>query len=349
MILLGSLASLAVVASAAGHPAAGLPVLREYQVRFDGTDKRQIGVDGTTPLPNSMYAMGASRSADGRYYSLTEGAALYVGDTANLATPPQLVTPVPTSPPAFYVLPPGLVRTTARFTPSGDLLTFTARSITDSPDGIVGHAPDAIYVVRSNGSDLHRVSRHGRSSTISSDGKTVAFVQGNWPHRSVYTVPVKGGTPRKIASGFAPVFAPRGNLLAYISSDNAVAIASAGGVGPRQILGHGVSGVVWSASGREIAWGGLKGGVLVAGAYDGWKVHHVLWPLKNGGGPIALSPDGKRLAYFCACDLRAPSGGIWTTNTTPGSPRYFVTADPGAATVLFENNTQLTYLADATP
>jgi len=94
---------------------------------------------------------------------------------------------------------------------------------------------------------------------VSPDGRTIAFdLLGD-----IYTMPIAGGTPRRISSGLAfdmqPRFSPNGQLIAFTSDrgggDN-IWVMNADGTGARQITRESfrlLNAPTWSPDGQYIA------------------------------------------------------------------------------------------------
>ena len=94
---------------------------------------------------------------------------------------------------------------------------------------------------------------------VSPDGRTIAFdLLGD-----IYTMPIAGGTPRRITSGLAfdmqPRFSPNGQMIAFTSDrgggDN-IWVMNADGTGARQITRENfrlLNAPTWSRDGQYIA------------------------------------------------------------------------------------------------
>ncbi len=199
-----------------------------------------------------------------------------------------------------------------------------------SPDGkyiLFAHTPnDSIYRVHADGAgepqQLAKVETATFLSSISPDGKRVAFAAGNpFTTMQVSTAPLEVTSEHPLlgkmepflrAAGFPmPAFSPDGRWLAYSSAETGtseiyvqpypgpggkVAISTGGGTFP-----------VWSPNARQLFFIAQKG-IMVAdfSATDNsfspgkprlWAPHPILF--NYGGGPFqtyALAPDGKRFA-----------------------------------------------------
>jgi serine/threonine-protein kinase len=202
-----------------------------------------------------------------------------------------------------------------------------------SPDGkyiLFGHMPnDSIYRVHADGAgepqQLAKVETATFPSSISPDGKRVAFVTGNpFTGMEISTAPFEDTAdhphlgkmePFLRAPGFPmPAFSPDGRWLAYSSSETGnseiyvqpypgpggkVAISSGGGDFP-----------IWSPKAHQLFFTGSGLRIMVTdySATDDaftpgkprlWAPHPIL--LNYGGGPFqpyALGPDGKRFAVM---------------------------------------------------
>jgi Tol biopolymer transport system component len=199
-----------------------------------------------------------------------------------------------------------------------------------SPDGkyiLFGHQPnDSIYRVHADGGgepqQLAKVETATFPSSISPDGKRVAFVTGNpFAGTEISTAPFEDTADHPLlgkmepflrAPGFPmPAFSPDGRWLAYSSAETGtaeiyvqpypgpggkVAISTGGGAFP-----------VWSPKTHQLFFISQRGIMVVDYTATGdsftpgkprrWAPHPIL--LNYGGGPFqpyALAPDGKRFA-----------------------------------------------------
>jgi len=200
------------------------------------------------------------------------------------------------------------------------------------PDGkyiLFAHQPNGgIYRVRADGAGVPQQLAKSETTTfpssISPDGKRVAFVAGNpFTAIQVSTAPLEGTADHPLlgkmepflrAAGFPmPAFSPDGRWLAYSSGETGtleiyvqpypgpggkVAISTGGGAFP-----------VWSGNGRQLFYVAQKGITVADYTATGdsftpgkprlWAPHPIL--LNYGGGPFqpyALAPDGKRFAVM---------------------------------------------------
>ncbi len=201
-----------------------------------------------------------------------------------------------------------------------------------SPDGkyiLFAHMPnDSVYRVHSDGAgdpqQLAKVETATFPSSITPDGKRVAFVTGNpFTGMEIFTAPFEDTPDHPLlgkmepflrAPGFPmPAFSPDGRWLAYSSSETGnseiyvrpypgpggkVAISSAGGGFP-----------IWSPKTHQLFFISQRG-IMVAdytatgdsftpGKPRPWSPRSIL--LNYGGGPFqpyALAPDGKRFAVM---------------------------------------------------
>jgi len=201
-----------------------------------------------------------------------------------------------------------------------------------SPDGkyiLFMHLPNnGIYRVRADGAaepqQLAKVESTTYPSSISPDGKRVAFAAGNpFTAMQVSTAPLEGTADHPLlgkaepflrASGFPmPAFSPDGRWLAYSSSETGnseICVQPYPGPGGKVAISSGGGGFpVWSPNTHQLFFIARRG-IMVAdytatgdsftpGKPRPWSSHPIL--LNYGGGPYqpyALAPDGKRFAVM---------------------------------------------------
>lgn len=112
-----------------------------------------------------------------------------------------------------------------RFSPDGTQLVFLRARGTDET------APSALFTVRLDGSDLHRLtpySLHVDQSDWSPDGKRIVFeayphVRGNGAYGDIFVIDAKGGRPLNLtqnpvgqAGSIDPVWSPDGRKLLFL-------------------------------------------------------------------------------------------------------------------------------------
>ncbi|HUL18197.1 MAG TPA: DPP IV N-terminal domain-containing protein, partial [Steroidobacteraceae bacterium] len=193
--------------------------------------------------------------------------------------------------------------------------------------------------------------------TFSPDGRTLVYVRGgdhdaNWPAEghlqpdptsspeqpvmTIWSVPVTGGTPRKLAPGDAPAISAR-DTLAYIRDDQIWSVPLAGGKPERLLFDRGKdSDLHWSPDGRRLAFVSARGdhaliGVFTPSAQPNSNPQPILYLAPSTG--LDSSPrwsfDGARIAF-----VRRPGAGgppepllhqiphpwaIWVASATDGS------------------------------
>jgi eukaryotic-like serine/threonine-protein kinase len=201
-----------------------------------------------------------------------------------------------------------------------------------SPDSayiLFAHLPNAgIYRVRADGSGepqrLAKVEGTTFLSSISPDGKRVAFATGNpFTAMQVSTAPLEGTADHPLlgkaepflrASGFPmPAFSPDGRWLAYASGETGtteIYVQPYPGPGAKVVVSTGGGGFpVWSPNRHQLFFIARRvimvadytatGDSFTPGTPRQWSPHPIL--PNYGGGPFqpyALAPDGKRFAVM---------------------------------------------------
>jgi imidazolonepropionase-like amidohydrolase/Tol biopolymer transport system component len=157
---------------------------------------------------------------------------------------------------------------------------------------------------------------------VSPDGKTIAFTLLG----DIYTMPINGGTPKRIADGLAwdvqPRFSPDGSRIAYTSDrgggDN-IWVMNTDGSDKRQVTKEDfrlLNQPTWSPDGRFIAAKKHFTTERSAGTGEIWLYH-----VSGGGGVQVVERANERLQKELGEPVFAPDGSAiyYTRNTTPGN------------------------------
>ncbi|GAA0769123.1 imidazolonepropionase-like amidohydrolase/Tol biopolymer transport system component [Erythromicrobium ramosum] len=157
---------------------------------------------------------------------------------------------------------------------------------------------------------------------VSPDGQTIAFTLLG----DIYTMPITGGTPKRIADGLAwdvqPRFSPDGSRIAFTSDrgggDN-IWVMNADGSDKRQVTKEDfrlLNQPTWSPDGRFIAAKKHFTTERSAGTGEIWLYH-----VSGGGGVQVVERANERLQKELGEPVFAPDGSAiyYTRNTTPGN------------------------------
>jgi len=157
---------------------------------------------------------------------------------------------------------------------------------------------------------------------VSPDGKTIAFTLLG----DIYTMPITGGTPKRIADGLAwdvqPRFSPDGSRIAFTSDrgggDN-IWVMNTHGSDKRQVTKEDfrlLNQPTWSPDGRFIAAKKHFTTERSAGTGEIWLYH-----VSGGGGVQVVERANERLQKELGEPVFAPDGSAiyYTRNTTPGN------------------------------
>ena len=157
---------------------------------------------------------------------------------------------------------------------------------------------------------------------VSPDGQTIAFTLLG----DIYTLPVSGGTPKRISEGLSwdvqPRFSPDGSRIAFTSDrgggDN-IWVMNADGSDKRQVTKEDfrlVNQPSWSPDGRFIAAKKHYTTERSAGTGEVWLYH-----VTGGGGVQVVERANERLQKELGEPTFAPDGSAiyYTRNTTPGN------------------------------
>ena len=157
---------------------------------------------------------------------------------------------------------------------------------------------------------------------VAPDGKTIAFTLLG----DIYTLPIEGGTPKRISEGLSwdvqPRFSPDGSRIAFTSDrgggDN-IWVMNADGSDKRQVTKEDfrlLNQPAWSPDGRFIAAKKHYTTERSAGTGEVWLYH-----VSGGGGVQVVERANERLQKELGEPVFAPDGSAiyYTRNTTPGN------------------------------
>ncbi len=214
-----------------------------------------------------------------------------------------------------------------------------------------------IFTANTDGSQevqLTKINKWNAGPRWSPDSKTIAFVSdyGTEMGRSaIWTVPAQGGAEKLLIPGFAPVWSPDGNKIAFCgerrSAKATISIIPAQGGEPRELINY--DGVLmfldWSPDGRHIAFSYSRkkdaktpipdsqtdgDDIYIISVADGQvkrltRVGKWDWGKKDFSCP-RWSPDGKKIAFRSLDYERYEKGesdaiGIHTMDIEGGEPK----------------------------
>ena len=157
---------------------------------------------------------------------------------------------------------------------------------------------------------------------VSPDGKTIAFTLLG----DIYTLPIEGGTPKRISEGLSwdvqPRFSPDGTRIAFTSDrgggDN-IWVMNTDGSDKRQVTKEDfrlLNQPAWSPDGRFIAAKKHYTTERSAGTGEVWLYH-----VSGGGGVQVVERANERLQKELGEPVFAPDGSAiyYTRNITPGN------------------------------
>ncbi len=204
---------------------------------------------------------------------------------------------------------------------AGSMLAMPAVAIADD------HEEDSWDVEAPRGASIEQVSIQTDEGTwmdvdVSPDGEMVAFnVLGD-----IYTMPITGGTPRRIAEGLSwevqPRFSPDGTKIAFTSDrgggDN-IWVMNVDGSDKRQVTKENfrlLNQPYWSPDGRFIIAKKHFTTQRSAGTGEIWMYH-----VSGGGGVAIVERSSEALQKELGEPVFSPDGSAiyYTRNTTPGN------------------------------
>jgi Tol biopolymer transport system component len=265
----------------------GLDVVQRYSIEPSGADRREL-----TQSANSFL------SPDGRL-------AARVGGTAN--APTIEISPAAGGAARLVVAgfsePPGILpgRPSIYWAPNSRLLALLVPRTCAVPS-----CPGSdLWTVRVDGSRLVRIDL-ARRPAWSADSRRLAYVRYYDPfsHDTLFVVRADGTGERPLTPGTAPVWSPRGHLIAY-GALRGLALVDPDRPGSRRVLARGsMNGAdppAWSPDGRRVA------AVIVPSPIRPQPRSIVVADVLSGRSRVAVrasllslptfSTDGKRLAY----------------------------------------------------
>lgn len=147
------------------------------------------------------------------------------------------------------------------------------------------------------------------------DGERLCYVRGNGTHggetlnprstpkiedQSVWIVPTKEGTPRRLGAGHAPAVSPKGDRVAFLHKGQAWSASLDGGTAEQLFQTRGqVRQLRWSPEGTALAFVSDRGDHSFVGIYRE-PGKSLLWldaSVDRDSDPV-WSPDGKQVAFL---------------------------------------------------
>lgn len=201
-----------------------------------------------------------------------------------------------------------------------------ATPLAAAPKGKDAKAEESWSVEAPKGATIRQVAIKTDEGTwmdvdVSPDGQTIAFTLLG----DIYTMPISGGTPRRISEGLSwdiqPRFSPDGTRIAFTSDrgggDN-IWVMNADGSDKRQVTKEDfrlLNQPSWSPDGRFIAAKKHYTTERSAGTGEIWLYH-----VSGGGGVQVVERASVRLQKELGEPVFAPDGSAiyYTRNTTPG-------------------------------
>jgi imidazolonepropionase-like amidohydrolase/Tol biopolymer transport system component len=202
-----------------------------------------------------------------------------------------------------------------------------ATPLAAAPKGKDTNAEEGWSVEAPKGATIKQVSIKTDEGTwmdvdVSPDGQTLAFTLLG----DIYTMPISGGTPKRISEGLSwdvqPRFSPDGSRIAFTSDrgggDN-IWVMNADGSDKRQVTKEDfrlLNQPTWSPDGRFIAAKKHYTTERSAGTGEIWLYH-----VSGGGGVQVVERANERLQKELGEPVFAPDGSAiyYTRNITPGN------------------------------
>ena len=179
--------------------------------------------------------------------------------------------------------------------------------------------------------------------TWTPDGQSLIYVRGGdfeFPGRpdpnpsqiasgveqAIYIVPIKRGSPRRLAAGRSPAVSPDGRTLAFLSKDGIFSLDLTNESARPALMFHmlGSAGVpLWSPDGKSVAFTSSRGDHGFIGVYSVAENRLVyMEPSTETDRDPEWSPDSKRIAFI---RVAGGSGGVGAHRT--GEPWSIRVAD----------------------
>ncbi len=156
---------------------------------------------------------------------------------------------------------------------------------------------------------------HPRIGEVSPDGSTLLFTSeggGKGPADSLWTLPVLGGSPRRLGNAVSATWSPDGTRVAYGTANGDVCIVRRDGSEAHRIASVGgyIKSIAWSPDGNAIRFS--RDGLLWEISTDGVNLHQLLpgW----GKSPTEWSGNWTRDGQF----FFVADGQIWLLDERRG-------------------------------